>query len=157
MDPREDGAYALGPGKGRSIDLGSFRMSLKADAERTGSALSLLEASEPPNFGPPMHIHHDAGEGFYVLEGEYVIFLGDDAVRCPAGSFVWVPAGVVHGFRSGEVPSRKLNIYVPAGMVGYFDEMSAALAEGTATDDHLTSIAARYGMEIVGEIPEGYR
>jgi mannose-6-phosphate isomerase-like protein (cupin superfamily) len=24
-----------------------------------------------------MHIHHDCAEAFYVLDGEYVIFLGD--------------------------------------------------------------------------------
>jgi hypothetical protein len=48
----------LGPGEGRSIDLGGFSMSVKASAELTGGAFSLLEAAEPPGFGPPMHIHH---------------------------------------------------------------------------------------------------
>jgi uncharacterized cupin superfamily protein len=31
----------------------------------------------PPNFGTPMHIHEDADEAFYVLSGEYFIFVED--------------------------------------------------------------------------------
>lgn len=92
----------------------------------------------------------------YVLEREYVIFIGDAETRCPAGSFVYIPAGVEHGFRVGAIPSRKLNLYVPAAMMGYFDELSAAIAGGTMDDDHLAAIATRYGMEVTGPIPEGY-
>src|SRR2546422_9209288 len=120
-------------------------MSVKAAAEQTNDAFSLLEADEPPGFGPPMHIHHDAAEAFYVLAGEYVIFVRDEEFACPAGSFIYIPAGVPHGFRVRPVRSRKLNLYTPAAMVGYFDELSAALAKGDADAD-LADIADRYGM-----------
>ena len=103
-----------------------------------------------------MHIHRDAAEAFYVLEGEYVIFIDDVETRCPAGSFVYIPAGAVHGFRVGGTASRKLNLYVPEAMVGYFDELAAAIASGDADDDHLGAIAQRYGMEVLGPVPEGY-
>lgn len=148
--------FVLQPGEGRSIDLGGFLMTVKATAESTDRAFSLLEASEPPHFGPPMHIHRDAAEAFYVLEGEYLIFIDDQETRCPAGSFVYIPAGAVHGFRVGSVPSKKLNLYVPEAMVGYFDELSAAIASGDVDDDHLGAIAERYGMEVLGPVPEGY-
>src|SRR5689334_18187416 len=111
------------PGEGRRIDLGDFAVTVKATESETSGALSLLEADEPPGFGPPRHIHHDAAEAFYVIEGEYIFFLPSEEVRCPAGAFVYVPAGVEHGFRVGDAPSRKLNIYVPAAMIGFFDEM----------------------------------
>ena len=149
-------ALALGPGEGRSIDLGNFAMSVKVSAEETGSAFTLLEAAEPPGFGPPMHIHHDAAEAFYVLEGEYLMFIEDREFRCPAGSFVYIPSGLRHGFRVGGVPSRKLNLYSPAAMVGYFDELNAAITSGAADDTELDAIARRYGMEVVGPVPEGY-
>ena len=114
-------AFVLRPGEGRDIDMGNFRMSLKASGEDTDEAFSLLEAEEPPQFGPPMHIHHDAAEAFYVVSGEYGIFIEDEEHTCPAGSFIFIPAGVPHGFRVGAVPSRKLIIHAPATMVGYFD------------------------------------
>jgi mannose-6-phosphate isomerase-like protein (cupin superfamily) len=122
--------YILRPGEGRTIDLGNFQMSVKASAEQTDGAFTLLEADEPPGFGPPMHIHRDAGEAFYVLAGEYVIFLGDEELPCPAGSFIFIPAGVPHGFSVGAVPSRKLNLYAPAAMIGYFDELQRRACPG---------------------------
>ena len=47
MDPFAGGAFVLGPGAGRSIDLGNFAMSVKATADETGSVFTLLEAAEP--------------------------------------------------------------------------------------------------------------
>ena len=125
-----DGTVILRPGEGRTIPLGTFAMSVKADTGVTGGAFTLLEAEEPPGFGPPMHIHRDAAEAFYVLEGEYRIFIGDDEWLCPTGSFVFIPAGVVHGFRVRGMPSRKLNLYTPAAMVGYVDDLRAELTSG---------------------------
>ena len=91
-----------------------------------------------------------------MLEGEYVMFLEGREEVCPAGSFIFIPAGLVHGFRVGSMPSRKLNLYAPAAMVGYFDELSAALRAGSADSEALEGIARRHGMEVVGPVPEGY-
>ncbi len=88
MDDQRRMAFVLQPGEGRSIDLGGFQMSVNATDESTAGAFSLLEADEPAGFGPPMHIHHDAAEAFYVLQGMYLIFLADRQITCPAGSFV---------------------------------------------------------------------
>jgi len=156
MSENEPRAFILRPGEGRSINLGSFRMSVKATHEETGGAFSLLEADEPPDFGPPLHIHRDAAEAFYVLEGEYIIFLEGREVACPAGSFIFIPAGVPHGFRVGKTSSRKLNLYAPAAMVGYFDDLSEAVKQGSVDPAHLSEIAARYAMEVLGPVPEAY-
>jgi mannose-6-phosphate isomerase-like protein (cupin superfamily) len=149
-------ALILRPGEGRAIDMGNFRMSLKASGSDTAGAFSLLEAEEPPHFGPPMHIHHDAAEAFYVISGEYTIFVDHDEFACPAGSFIFIPSGVPHGFRVGTTASRKLNIYLPAAMVGYFDDLSEAIQRNGMDPDALAAIADRHGMEVIGPVPEGY-
>jgi Cupin domain len=131
-------------------------MSVKAAHDQTSGAFSLLEADEPPGFGPPVHIHRDAAEAFYVLEGEYIIFLDGREVPCPAGSFVFIPAGMPHGFRVGTKPSRKLNFYAPAAMVGYFDEVGEATMAGPVGDEALSQIALRHSMEVLGPVPENY-
>jgi quercetin dioxygenase-like cupin family protein len=149
-------AFVLLPGQGRAIDLGGFHMTVKATGPQTAEAFSLLEAEEPPDFGPPLHIHDAAAEAFYVLAGEYHIFIEEREYRCPAGSFIYIPPGLVHGFRVGRAPSRKLNLYSPAAMVGYFDELSDAVAQGNVDPENLGRIALRYGMHVVGPVPEGY-
>ena len=155
MTDSPEGPIILRPGEGRAIDMGNFRMSVKASADETGDSFTLLEADEPPGFGPPMHIHRDAAEAFYVVAGEYIIFVRDEEFACPAGSFIYIPAGVPHGFRVGNEQSRKLNFYTPAAMVGYFDELAAMV--GTETDpDELAKMADRFGMEVIGPVPVGY-
>jgi mannose-6-phosphate isomerase-like protein (cupin superfamily) len=148
--------YVLQPGEGRHIDLGGFSMSLKASDDDTSGMFTLLEADEPPNFGPPLHIHHGIAEAFYVLEGEYIIFLNGDEVRCPAGSFIFIPAETPHGFKVSHVASRKLNLYLPASMVGYFDDLSDAMEKGEADPGRLSDIATRHSVEVIGPVPEGY-
>ena len=122
-----DETIVLLPGAGRSIDLGGFAMCVKASSSETGGLFTLLESDEPAGFGPPLHIHQDAAEAFYVLKGEYRIFVGSQDWVCSAGSFIYIPAGVPHGFRVGDMPSSKLNLYAPAAMVGYFDDLSKAM------------------------------
>lgn len=149
--------FVVGPGDGRFIDLGDFGMTVKADADQTGGVVSVLEAGErEPGFGPPMHVHHDAAEAFYVLEGEYIMFLEDEEFACQAGSFIFIPRGVRHCFRVGDMPSRKLNFFFPAGMVGYFDDLAAALRRDDVRDDELAEIARAHAMEIVGPPSERY-
>ena len=149
--------YALDAGAGRPIDLGDgFVVAVKADEHQTGGVVSVLETEEPPGFGPPLHVHHDCAEAFYVLDGEYVMYLGDREVVCGPGSFVFVPRGVPHGFRTGGVASRKLNFYFPGAMVGYFDDLAAALRQQKVTDEDLAEIAARHAMEVVGPPSERY-
>ena len=149
-------AIVLEPDEGRRIDLGNFMMTVKASQDLTAQAFTLLQATEPPGFGPPMHIHHNAAEAFYVLEGEYFMFIEDRQYRCREGSFIYIPLGVRHGFRVGGVASRKLNLFAPGVMVEYFDELSAAIADGVADEERLAVIAANNGVEVVGPVPEGY-
>jgi mannose-6-phosphate isomerase-like protein (cupin superfamily) len=157
MNEQAESAVVHLPGEGRVIPMGAFQMTLKADGASTGGAFALLEADEPAGFGPPLHTHENAAEAFYVLAGEYVIFVEEREYICPAGSFIYIPRGMVHGFRVGAIPSRKLNIYLPDAMVGYFDELSEAALSGHELDpDDLSAIATRHAMRVVGPVPDGY-
>jgi quercetin dioxygenase-like cupin family protein len=156
MNDAGTGAFVLRPGEGRSINLGGFRMSVKATSGETAGSFSLLEADEPAGFGPPLHIHRDAAEAFYILEGEYIIFVNGREFRCPSGSFIFIPSGIPHGFRVGAVASRKLILYAPAAMVGYFDELAEATRRGDVDPAGLSEIALRFSMEVIGPVPEGY-
>ena len=161
VDPRRSdaipaGAVVLRPGDGRLVGLGGFDVRVLAESGATDGLFSLIETSEAEaGGGPPLHIHHDCAESFVVLDGRYAMHLEDREFDCPAGSFVVVPKGMVHTFRVLEPGSRKLNLYTPAGMVGYFDELAAGIAAGMSAAD-LDALAEHYAMEVVGPVPEGY-
>ena len=156
MTTMPGGGVVLLPGDARRIDLGGFDVLVHADAETTDGAFSLIETAEPEaGVGPPIHVHSDCAESFVVLEGRYRMHLDGRDFDCPAGSFVFVPKGMPHTFQTLDAGSRKLNLYTPAGMVGYFDELAAGIASGM-DEAALDEIARRYAMDVVGPVPEGY-
>lgn len=151
-------AFVVGPDEGRLLELGTFQAVVLATAAETASAFTLLRTQgEPTGFGPPMHRHRHAAEAFYVLAGEYLMHLEDRQQRCPAGSFVYVPIGMPHTFTvvSGE-PGMKLNLFAPAAMVGFFEQLAAAETAGNATPELLDAIAVANDMEVLGPVPSTY-
>jgi quercetin dioxygenase-like cupin family protein len=89
-------------------------MTLKATSEQTGGSIGFLEATGPPGYGPPRHIHHSHDELFYVLEGEFLFLVGQRQVNAPPGTFVFIPRGTVHAAKGiGTEPCKVLIAYVP--------------------------------------------
>lgn len=150
------GAVVLLPSEARVIEAGGFNVVVHATGDDTLGAFSLLETVDPtPGLGPPLHVHRDVAESFFVVAGEYAMHIEGRDFDCPAGSFVHVPVGMTHTFRSVAPGSRKLNLYTPSGMVGYFDELAEGLRRGLG-EAGLDDIARRHGMEVTGTVPEGY-
>ncbi|HEV2088394.1 MAG TPA: cupin domain-containing protein [Cryptosporangiaceae bacterium] len=72
---------------------------IKATGQETGGAYALLDFAVPSDDeGPPPHLHRHTAEAFYVIDGTLSIQLDDREVTARAGSFVFVPPGVVHTF-----------------------------------------------------------
>jgi len=150
--------FIVQPGEGRLLDLGNFEAVVLADQQGTAGAFSVLQTQgEPPGFGPPLHVHRDAAEAFYVLEGTYQMHLEDRRAICGPGSFVYVPSNVAHTFIVvSDEPGKKLNLFSPAAMVGFFEELADAEANGTPTPELLSEISERNHMGIVGPVPDAY-
>ena len=90
---------------------------VKAAGATTGGALTVIEFLHPPGFATAAHVHHIADEAFYILEGAMRGFCGDRSWRATAGSFVWLPRGIPHGYAvDGDEPMRSLAISVPADL-----------------------------------------
>lgn len=150
--------FVVPPGQGRDLDMGTFAVSVLADGAATAGGLTVLETrGEGAGFGPPMHIHRDAAEAFYVLEGTYRMYFENREELAPAGTFVYVPQHAPHTFKLvSDGYGRKLNIFSPAAMVGFFEQLSDAESRGEATVELLGQIAERHEMEIVGPVPDTY-
>jgi mannose-6-phosphate isomerase-like protein (cupin superfamily) len=151
-------AFIVPPGEGRQLDLGTFEAVVLATSAQTAGEFTLLQTqSEPSDFGPPLHLHRDAAEAFYVLEGEYLMFLEDQQTRCSPGTFVYVPRATPHTFKVvSPGPGKKLNLFTPAAMTEFFEQLADAEAAGAATPELLNEIAARSHMEVLGPVPDTY-
>lgn len=150
--------FAVRPDEGRTIDLGTFQAVVLADAESTTDGFTLIQTrGEPHGFGPPLHVHRDAAEAFYVLEGTYRMYFEGREEDCPPGTFVYVPRDTPHTFKvTSERPGKKLNLFAPAAMVGFFEELADAEAVGEVTPERLDEIALHHHMEVVGPVPDTY-
>ena len=150
------GAVVRLPGEADEVQVGAFDIIYHAVGADTEGAFTLLETREQAGgAGPPLHVHRDAAESFLVLAGVYVMHLDGRDFRCPAGSFIYVPKGMPHTFSVAADGSRKLNLFAPAAMEGYFRELAAAM-KGDVDDSSLAHIADRYSMDVLGPAPEGY-
>src|SRR5918998_798258 len=151
-------AFVVPPGQGRHLDLGNFEALVLATSTQTSGQFTLLQTqSEPPEFGPPLHLHRDAAEAFFVLEGEYLMFIEEQQTLCPPGTFVYVPRATPHTFKVVSAgPGKKLNLFFPAAMVPDFAEVAHAEAARSVTPALLDEIAARSHVEVLGPVPESY-
>jgi mannose-6-phosphate isomerase-like protein (cupin superfamily) len=142
----------LPPGEGHAVLLRGNRVTFKLTGASTRGAYSLTEWVMPGiDAGPPLHIHTDTEEAFYVAEGEVTVQMGRQRIQAPAGSFVFVPRGVVHTvMKAATEPARMLVLLSPAGFEKYWEEM-AALAGGRRPPDSqaVTALARKYHLELV--------
>ena len=59
----------------------------------------VLEMTLPVGSAPPLHVHDDLDDTWYILEGQMVVRCGDDELVVGAGHWVSMPRGVPHTFR----------------------------------------------------------
>jgi quercetin dioxygenase-like cupin family protein len=81
--------------------------------EVSGDALTVLETSNAPGFGPPLHRHGET-EVFRVLEGRYLFEVNGQRFEAAAGDLVSVPGGDAHAFINiTDKPARQLVMMLP--------------------------------------------
>ena len=74
----------------------------------------LSGCSRQASRAPPLHLHPDTDEAFYVAEGDATFLLGDREVSVTSGGLVFVPRGTAHTvWNSGDGPVRGLIVISP--------------------------------------------
>jgi mannose-6-phosphate isomerase-like protein (cupin superfamily) len=124
--------------------------------ERAGYELTEWDV-EPGAQGPPIHIHHEHDEGFYVMAGHFGFILDGITTYSKPGAHVLVPMGHEHSFwNAGARPGRLLLIASPPGLGQYFRALAAGLGEISKQEDSITlrrKLGEKYDMEVTGDIP----
>jgi mannose-6-phosphate isomerase-like protein (cupin superfamily) len=144
------------------------RYTFKTGAEQTEGRLLQVLCVEARGGAAPLHVHHDADETWYVLDGEITIFVGEARLKAGPGDFILGPKGVAHTFL---VTSERAELFVsfaPAGsegpsgigLEGFFREIGIPAVPGEPRPDPVAPDpedfarrAARYAIEILGPPP----
>ena len=106
-----NGVRKIGPGEGRTVQIGNARLTWKARGEDTGYGTSLYEMELAPGVGIPVHSHPYA-EVFYVISGHTDFLRIDEQgqnkwVRCGPGDTLVAPINALHAFHNRtDKPSR---------------------------------------------------
>ena len=107
--------------EGRGFDYIGDRVVIKASANDTDGAYSLMQWTVAADAKAPPHAHDRYEESFYVLRGKLEFLLGQATVPMEEGDFVRVPAGTRHGYRNTSGDSVDLLVgFNPGGMEELF-------------------------------------
>ena len=126
-------------------------------ADDTDGQLSIVEVTEPAGTEAPLHVHHREDEGFYILEGEVTLYVGDETIEASAGDFAWGPRDIPHRYTVGPNGVRMLFICTPGGFEGLVRDMSVPAESRTLpppSDEEpdmemVAAVARKHGAELL--------
>jgi len=154
------------PSLSNSTWYGSALISLLATAEMTDGRYALQVMRMQKGFKPPAP-HRHGPEDFYIIRGQLRFWVGDEQIVATAGDFVRTPPGIWHTLQVESDEAEFLVIFAPAGMEGFFRELSqpAAAMElpagrvGPPDPNRLRALGPRYGIEFspLGTTPADIR
>ena len=109
----------------------------------------IFDTLRPEKVGPPLHLHTDCDEWFFVSEGEFKFQVAGETMRLTAGDSLLVPQHTPHAFvKISEGTARLIVMHQPAAtMEAYF---RSVITTADQTVEGRRALAERHGMRILG-------
>lgn len=144
-------------GEGRIFAVVGDLYTFLATGDDTAGKYAVWDAVIPPGGGPPLHLHHNEDEAFFVLAGEMTFYAdGKKSVATP-GTFVHLPPEHWHRFANeSNAPAHMLIAVAPAGLEKMFEQIGKVWTDGNSPPprptpdeiDRLLAIAPKFGIEL---------
>jgi len=160
--PGGQAQYARQMNQDSSVSYMDCLFSVLAGSEETDGRFGLMEMVAPKGREPSRHLHYTDDEGFYVLEGELIFYVGEEIYEASPGTFVFLPHGIPHSYTFETDVVRMLSIIAPGGLERHFRDarfskpptgMRLSPPAEAPDPDVLEAMAedlASYGTEVVG-------
>ena len=153
--------YRLAAGEGLAdVWWKTGRITVKAGPEETGNAFSQFVVDDPRGSAPPLHVHHNEDETFFVLEGQVTMFVGDERIDLDAGDYIFGARGVPHAYLIRSERARMLVTISPSGSEQLFVSLGIPVTGTEPPADavmpsppEMARLFAEYGAEILGPPP----
>ena len=146
---------------GRSIWAFGDLMTFVLTGAETDGRIFVMEQVVPRHTRPPgLHRHTHEDHIWYVQAGRGRFWVGDNMVEAGPSAIMWGPRGEPHAFSADSDELRVLVVTLPSGLESFFAEVGEPAATNAppppgwsppAHDEG--TIAARYGIELLGPLP----
>ncbi|GAB3852146.1 hypothetical protein GCM10028822_19530 [Hymenobacter terrigena] len=138
--------------EGRSSEhyrLMGFDLYLKVGGKDTDGQLAVFDGEYRRHDGPPLHVHYQQDEEFYITEGEFLVQVGDEKFTLKAGDLIFLPRNIPHTFVTLSETGKMAFMTHPSGTIEMLFKQLAALPP-TANLDDAQKIHLAHQLRIVG-------
>jgi mannose-6-phosphate isomerase-like protein (cupin superfamily) len=143
----------LSPSEGEKFSVGELTITTRIVGSQTGGTFELYDLVLGP-FTIDYHVHETMDETLSVLEGEIEFVIAGEKYSRPAGSVVFIPRGVHHGFTNrGPARARVFAMFTPSGNQNdYFRQLEKLFSTPSLDKAALQALQKQYDQVL---IPEG--
>lgn len=147
-------AHTVGPGEGRTVDLGVVSMRLVAGGQATTDrAFTVAEFSGTREGAWTVpHLHRGFEESFFVLDGRFTFTVGSERIDATPGRFILVPRGTAHAIEAAPGGGAFLTLMVPGGLEEMFFELGGLAPDAIQDPAVRAAISARHDS-VPAELP----
>lgn len=122
---------------------------IKVSHKDTNGDLTVFEYIGNEKGGPPLHIHPNQDEIFFITEGEYLFQVGKEKHILKSGDTIFLPRTVPHAFAQLTEKGKMFFIFQPSGkMEDFFRAISKLTAQ--PSPEQGAKLFAEYDMTVVG-------
>ena len=123
----------------------------KVSTKDTDGDIYVFESKRVKEGGPSHHYHFAQDEWWYVLQGEFLIKIGETTYHAQTGDSVFGPRMIPHSFaKIGEGEGKLLMFFQPAGkMEECFNKISQGVTKGM-TEEQQDKFREEHGFKRVG-------
>jgi quercetin dioxygenase-like cupin family protein len=119
----------------------------------TGGAFDFMIGAVTYLAGPPLHVHDEQHDTFYVLDGILTIQIGDEVLELGPGDFATVPPGIAHTFdnvHEDQPPVKVCNFMTPGGLDQLFVSLNELGSDAMHDPEQLAGAGKRNGVTFAG-------
>lgn len=132
------------------IQVLSDQLRLLLRSSDSPSQMSAMVVDVPPGGFVPPHTHAKEEEGYFVLEGELALTIGEETCALGPGDFGHVPPRVLHAYaNAGSKPVRFLAWTVGGPIDEFFVAMSQGVRQMPRDAGAMHEITQRFGVQMV--------
>lgn len=133
------------------IQVLSDQLRLLLRSDDSAFQMSAMVVDVPPGGFVPPHTHAREEEGYFVLDGELTLTIGDRSRALGPGDFGHVPPRTLHGYaNTTSAPVRFLAWTVGGPIDHFFEAMSEGVQQMPRDAGALAEITARFGVQMAG-------